>query len=101
MDCIICLDPINSLNNINFVNCNHKNYHTKCLELWSTKNKKCPICRQQFKDKNDFIEDKKNLLKHKLNKLKEFNNKIQNNNIPYNKIYKEKPAIISELDELD
>jgi len=46
-DCPICLDPITSTFDMTVLVCNHK-FHRHCLNNWSTRQKRCPICRKGF-----------------------------------------------------
>jgi len=46
-DCPICLDDIKTNVNMSILPCSHK-FHSRCINHWSTRQKKCPICRQEF-----------------------------------------------------
>jgi hypothetical protein len=45
-NCIICLDTIRSLANLN--NCNH-DFCKSCITEWSKKTNVCPLCKKEFK----------------------------------------------------
>ena len=47
-ECSICLMKIKTTSNEKKLACGHS-FHLKCIRKWSTYNKNCPNCRQQFK----------------------------------------------------
>jgi len=47
LECCICLDVIKSRLELRTLRCFHQ-YHKKCIENWSLRQRKCPICRKGF-----------------------------------------------------
>lgn len=47
LDCPICLDTISSSFDMTVLTCNHK-FHRRCLNSWSRRQLRCPICRKEF-----------------------------------------------------
>ena len=60
MDCIICYEEINILNNdFIILECCKQNFHINCLKNWvnfpkNKNNKNCPVCRKETKIFSDF-----------------------------------------------
>jgi len=52
-ECVICLEKIHT-NNLDcyIFNCNHNQFHKKCLEKSLKINYKCPLCRKKIIKKN-------------------------------------------------
>jgi len=46
-ECSICLEVINSRFELKTLRCSHQ-YHKKCIDSWSIRQSKCPICRRNF-----------------------------------------------------
>lgn len=47
VECPICLENIKSTFDLTVLSCNHK-FHRGCLNKWSIRQKKCPMCRKEF-----------------------------------------------------
>ena len=54
-ECIICFNPVDTLQPVIFTNCNHsQNYHVECIRSWINKchsqnqSQSCPICRNEI-----------------------------------------------------
>ena len=45
--CVICLEKFKEKENLIKLNCFHI-FHKNCLDIWLEKNKKCPICKNEF-----------------------------------------------------
>ena len=48
--CAICLAEFKAGDQVYFLPCRHS-FHIACLRLWIEKEKKCPICKFEFKNK--------------------------------------------------
>jgi len=57
-ECIICFQPIENLQDYPDLNCDHNQFHERCLNTWLNENQTCPICRKHTKN---FREESENL----------------------------------------
>ena len=48
MNCAICLETVGTILYAPFTECQHKHYHSKCIEVWRKVNDSCPICREKY-----------------------------------------------------
>lgn len=48
MHCYICLEPINNNQNEKLLCGCKNNYHTECLNNWTSITLKCPICKKKI-----------------------------------------------------
>ena len=44
MECVICLEVVNSEEARDTLNCNHA-FHTECITMWKKEKEECPVCR--------------------------------------------------------
>ena len=47
VNCVICQDEIKKGDVIKKLNCNHL-FHIKCIDIWLSKEKKCPFCKEEI-----------------------------------------------------
>jgi len=48
ISCVICQDNIEKNNEIKKLSCNHI-FHSKCIDIWLSKEKICPFCKEEHK----------------------------------------------------
>lgn len=54
--CSICLDPLNGNQKLRELRCGHQ-FHNDCIERWVKTKPKCPICQQNIRKAQNYLEE--------------------------------------------